>query len=148
MSSPFQNILILCVGNVCRSPMAEVLLRAELARGGHTRELRSAGVAAAVGMPADETACRLMDARGLDLSDHRATPVNRAMIRGADLVLVMESAQRRYLMELDPSAAGKTYLLGHWSGTEIEDPYRRELIVYERALRLIDAGVEAWAKRL
>ncbi len=128
--------------------MAAALLERALAQTGRPRRIRSAGVDALPGSPADPYAAQLMSARGLRLADHRAARVDPSMIRDADLILVMEQMQRRWLLGLDPAAAGKTYLLGHWDGHEIADPYLGTPADYTRALELIDVGVAAWARRL
>jgi len=148
LAGVFERILVLCVGNLCRSPMAAAILDDALKRCRCPRTVRSAGVAAVAGAPADALACRCMAERGLDLSNHRATALRPYLVRQADLVLVMEEAQRRWLIEAEPAAAGKTYLLGHWTGVEIADPYLQPAAAYEEAIRLIDAAVAEWVERL
>jgi protein-tyrosine phosphatase len=64
----FHHLLVLCAGNLCRSPLAEALLRARLARAGKGIEVASAGLIAAVGEPADEMTRLVAAGRGLDLS--------------------------------------------------------------------------------
>lgn len=144
----FDRILILCVGNICRSPMAEALTRAALVGRAHPPLVHSAGVAALPGAPADPLAQSLLAARGLDLSVHRARALEPRMVRDADLILVMEEAQRRFLLGKAPAAAGKTWLLGHWTDTEIADPYMQPRAAYEQTLVLIDAAIAAWLPRL
>jgi protein-tyrosine phosphatase len=144
----FEHILILCVANRCRSPMAEVMLRAALAQQGRHPRVRSAGVAALDGDPADEMTLVHMAARGFDLSRHRSAALRQAMVRDADLILVMEEAQRHWLLAQEPAAAGKVHLLGHWTGTEIADPVAQPKAVYDDAIRLIEGAVAQWAHRL
>jgi protein-tyrosine phosphatase len=144
----FDRILIVCTGNICRSPMAVALLRQRLADRGHRVEVRSAGVGAMVHHPADDTTRTLMQAKGLDLSDHRARQVTPELTRWAELILVMESRHRDAIVGMDPTARGKTFLLGHWGGDEIPDPFRREDAVYERALSLIESSLDSWVRRL
>lgn len=110
--------------------------------------MRSAGLGALVGTPADENARLLMSHRGLDISSHAAKPVTREIVSWADLVLVMDEPQRRYLMVLDPLVAGKIFLIGHWSGIEIPDPYKGSLDDFERALALIEVSVGDWVRRI
>jgi protein-tyrosine-phosphatase len=89
---PFR-ILLVCSGNTCRSPMAEVLLRRALeARGWRQVEVRSAGVAAYPGSPATEAAVRVTERHGLDLTEHRSTPLDPPLIAWADLILTMTPA--------------------------------------------------------
>lgn len=141
------DILILCVGNICRSPMAAALVGQALADRPGAR-VHSAGVAALAGAPADPLVQILLADRGLDLSGHRARAVAPPMVRTADLILVMEDTQRRFLLSAEPAAAGKTFLLGHWTETEIADPFMQPRAAYERALAEIDAAVAAWLPRL
>lgn len=144
----FKRILVLCTGNICRSPMAEALLRQRLQAGGQQVEVRSAGVGALRNHPADAPAQDRMRARGLDLSSHRASQVTPELARWADLILVMESEQRDAMFDIDPTARGKTYLLGHWIKQEVPDPYQQAEEVYDRALGLIDESLESWIGKL
>lgn len=144
----FERILVLCTGNICRSPMAEALLRRQMQSLGRKVEVRSAGVGALRNFPADAPAQELMRARGLDISSHRARQVTPELARWADLILVMESGQREALLDIDPAARGKTYLLGHWIKREVPDPYQQPATVYDEALSLIDESLASWMKKL
>lgn len=128
--------------------MAECLLKHAFSVHGSAAEVRSAGLGAVVGHPADDHVLTLMRRRGLDLSEHRAVQVNRDMLRWAQLVLVMEESHRAQLRHLDPAAAGKVMLLGHWTGYEVSDPYRRTLEIFEHTEGLIDVAVNSWMERL
>lgn len=144
----FKRILVLCTGNICRSPMAEVLLRQRLRTLDRTVEVQSAGVGALRDHPADSPAQARMRARGLDLSTHRARQVTPELARWADIILVMESKQRDAMLDIAPASRGKTYLLGHWIGQEVPDPYQQPDEVYTRALDLIDQALTSWAGKL
>ncbi len=128
--------------------MAEALLRQGLVQRGREVDVRSAGLGALVGHPADESVRLLMDRRGIDVSGHRGVQVNRDMLRWADLVLVMEDGHRAEARAREPGAAGKVFLLGHWIGAQIPDPYQQPLPVFEETLALIDKAVSSWIDRL
>ncbi len=128
--------------------MAEVVLRHEMRVMGRALEVRSAGVDALRGYPADLPAQARMRARGLDLSTHRARQVTPELARWANLILVMESKQRDAMVAIDPASRGKIYLLGHWIGQEVPDPYQQPDDVYTLALNLIDQAIASWAGKL
>lgn len=144
----FRRILVLCEGNYCRSPMAEVLLRASL---GPASDVSSAGLGALHGQGAAPEALALMASRGLDLSSHRCRQVTPQHVRDADLVLVMDRRQKARCESVVPSARGKVFLLGHWldpERQEVADPYRRGEAAFRDALDHIDESVTAWLSRL
>lgn len=144
----FDRILIVCTGNICRSPMAEFLLRQRLSQGGGKAEVRSAGIGALVNHPVDAIVFSLMQAKGLDLTPHRGQQVTQNLTRWAELILVMEPHHKEAVVDMDPTARGKTFLLGHWTGQEIPDPYRQENEVYAQSLELIEASIDPWLKKL
>ncbi|MGO3127120.1 MAG: low molecular weight protein-tyrosine-phosphatase [Luteimonas sp.] len=139
----FRKILIVCIGNICRSPTAEIVLRHALDR--PDIEVSSAGLQALVDRPVDPTAAELLRGRGLDPDAHRARQVTPDLLGSVDLVLVMERAQQARIVRDAPQASGKTLLLGKWRGDlEIPDPYRQQRPAFEHVLRLIDESVAGW----
>jgi protein-tyrosine phosphatase len=142
----FDNILVLCVGNICRSPVAEAFLKAELPG----KSVRSAGLGALVGHPADPTAQTLASAEGLDLADHRAQQVTPAMLGEADLILVMSRDQRGQVRKLHPTSGGKTMLLTHWlpGQPDIPDPYKKSAEAFEHVHKQIVSAAKAWLPKL
>lgn len=128
--------------------MAEAAMRSLVDKSGRTIAVRSAGLGALVGHPADPHAQTAARQHGLDLSEHRAVQVNRDMLHWADLILVMEDAQRAELRDREPNTAGKTMLLGHWSQSEVPDPYRGELALFEQTMDLIERSLAAWMVRI
>ncbi len=144
----FEQILVVCVGNICRSPMAEGLLSSCLPQRAPKTHVMSAGLSALVGQPADPTAIELMSERGINLSEHRARQVNLEFIKTSDLILVMETWQIKAVEEMMPSIRGRVHLLGRWGGFEIGDPFSKPREVFETSLSQIERGVNDWLPRL
>jgi protein-tyrosine phosphatase len=138
------SILVLCIGNICRSPMAATLLRQALP----ACEVASAGLAPPVGAAADPHAVRLLAREGCDLADHRARAVDDAMVAAADLVLVMDSVQREALEERFPQSRGKTFRLCETLGVDVPDPYGCSQQMFCIVLELIKQGISAWSEQL
>ncbi|MXS85114.1 low molecular weight phosphotyrosine protein phosphatase [Nitrosomonas sp. HPC101] len=145
----FNNILIVCTGNICRSPMAEVFLRAALTQSGKTgHTVSSAGLGALPGHQADPAVHQLMAETGLDISTHRARQITDDMIHRADIILVMETWQKTAIEARTPSAKGKVFRLGEWEKIDISDPYKKNLCAFKHAMMLIEQGVSQWVAKL
>jgi protein-tyrosine phosphatase len=104
------DVLVVCTGNICRSPMAEALLARGLAERGHSGRVHSAGTRATLGA-ADETVVGLMADRGYDLGGHRSRQLDRDLVADADLVVCMAREHLRETVLLDPGALARTYTL-------------------------------------
>jgi protein-tyrosine phosphatase len=137
----FGRILTVCIGNICRSPMAEAVLAEKLRRRGAAAVVESAGIAALAGRPADPMARELMAERGLDISGHRARQLTPELIRSFELILVMETEQQKAVEAILPSARGRVRRIGHWGRFDVPDPYRQERSAFEHALALIERGL-------
>lgn len=141
------SILLVCIGNICRSPVAEALLKRHFPE----KVVCSAGMAALVGQPANDMAQEIAQRDGLDLSGHRAQQITRSMCLGADLILVMESDQQRELATRYPLARGKIHCLGEEPGGkrfDVDDPYRKPREAFEQAHAAIVRGVDNWVQRI
>jgi protein-tyrosine phosphatase len=104
-------VLVVCTGNLCRSPLVAALLERELERTGSKATVSSAGTAAPpMGTP-DTRLLRAAGEHGLDLSAHRSRMLTPAMLDQADLVLVMTADHRRQVEALRPAAVSRTVLL-------------------------------------
>lgn len=139
-----QRILTLCIGNICRSPLAQVALAQALPG----REVSSAGLRALVGQPADPTSLLIAQEQGLDLSVHRAQQVAPWMCQRAEVIFVMEAAHKQMLEQQFPTVRGKVYRLGHFGSFDIADPYQQPRQAFDSAWLGIQQGVTEWAARL
>ncbi len=145
----FQRILVVCIGNICRSPTAEFLLRERLH---HQSDLpqpvvqvASAGLSAMVGHPMEATAAQVMREHGVEGASHRARQLTPAMLHASDLVLVMEKSHAAAIARMAPEASGKVFLLGKWQDDlRVPDPYGQQREEFDHAYELIERSVAAW----
>jgi protein-tyrosine phosphatase len=141
----FKNIMIVCIGNICRSPIAEVLLK-------HYRpELNvfSSGLGALVGKPADPKSVELMRQKNIDLNHHCAQQINSVLVSSSDLILTMEKKHVNAIQAQFPESRGKVHLIGKWEDNqEIPDPYKKGDDAFILAESSIESGLQAWQKKL
>ncbi|QLK60013.1 protein tyrosine phosphatase [Enterobacteriaceae bacterium Kacie_13] len=141
----FDSILVVCTGNICRSPIAERILRQALPG----KNIDSAGMGALVGHSADPSAVAVALKHSLLIEHHRAVQFTSALGRQYDLILVMEKSHQEQISRISPEARGKTMLLGHWlEGREIPDPYRKSQEAFESVYRLIEQACQSWSQKL
>ena len=128
------SVLFVCTANVCRSPMAEVLLKDMLATHPEieTYRVESAGVAALDGFRASENSRLVMEERGLDLTRHRSQSIRAELLEDFNLILVMEETHRKLLVQEFPRFAERIYLLTEMVGEkgDVDDPYGSVLTAY------------------
>jgi len=136
------NILVICIGNICRSPMAEYFLKQQYPQ----LQIESAGISGLVGHAADEKASLCMQRFGIDMSSHVAKKLNAELIKKADLVLVMSQNQQKYIEQTWPFAKGKTFRLGHWQGKNVADPYQHDQAFFDETCQLIQDCIADWKK--
>ena len=143
----FKNILVVCTGNICRSPIGEYMLREKTA--GRGLNISSAGIGAMVGWPADPPAVEIAKAHALDLGPHRARQVTVELLTASDLVLTMDQTHSNWINQRFPQFRGRVHKLLKWrENADVEDPYGGAASVFADCYRDIELGVADWLKKL
>lgn len=150
---PVTSVLVVCHGNICRSPYGEVALRAALPRFMRDRiRVLSAGFLGA-NRPAPLEAIKVAARRGLDLKPHRSRPLDVDLVRGVDLIVVMEPGQARRIQAVYGIDAEALLVLGDLDPLPIEtrairDPVFQPVEVFEECYTRIDRCVAALAEAI
>lgn len=143
----FENIIVICTGNICRSPIGEALLKQQLA--GKKHSVISAGIGALRGHGADPMACELMRERGIDISSHRAQQATQPLLSAMDLILTMDQTHSDWINRSYPQFRGKVHKILKWrDNRDVEDPYRLPRSAFETACADIELGIGDWLRRL
>ncbi|WP_415182068.1 low molecular weight protein-tyrosine-phosphatase [Phaeovulum sp.] len=140
-----EHVLVVCVGNICRSPLGERLIAAAIPQ----VTVSSAGLSALVGQPADPVSLATATRHGVDLAHHSARQFTPALGAAQDLILVMEPRHKQEIARQSPQLSGRVMLFDHWTGARgIADPYRRSPQFHEAIFQQISDAADAWAIRL
>lgn len=141
----FDSILVVCTGNICRSPIGERFLRRALPN----KRIDSAGTGALVGHDADSSATKIAAQNGLSLEGHKGQQFTSSLAREYDFILVMEKSHIEQICRIAPEARGKTMLFGQWLGhREIPDPYRKSEEAFASVYQLIEQAGLLWVEKL
>ena len=136
-----EKILVVCLGNICRSPTGERLLQHYLPQ----KIVRSAGLAAVVNGQAHPVSRRIAAEHQISLDNHRPQQLTAALMDEFDLILVMEEWQRLKAQALNPQAAHKVEL---FADKKIPDPYGHDEEAFRRVFKQMDAAARRWAEEL
>jgi protein arginine phosphatase len=132
-----KNILFVCTGNTCRSPMAEALLRHH---GNESYEVKSAGVFATPGEPASQNAILALKNKGIEMN-HSSQQISEELLQWSSHVLSMTNNHKKFLISQFPQYKDKIVTLyEHAKGynREISDPFGGSLSKYENTLNELD----------
>jgi protein-tyrosine-phosphatase len=138
------NVLFVCSGNTCRSPMAMAIARQMLAQEHGLAEdqldeagivVRSAGAMAMAGMPASPEAVAAMAKQGIDITSHRSTPLTAEIIEQADVIYTMTESHRQAVFDIAQSATDKILRLDDKG--DIADPIGSGSTSYQRTAEII-----------
>ena len=151
MSSPSSTpraVLALCLGNICRSPIAEGMLRVHLERAGLSIEVDSAGTSGYhEGEAPDTRSVAIMSTHGHDISSQRSRQLTLEDFKRFDLIIAMDQSNLRQARRLapNPECAEKVYLLLD-DGAEVPDPYYGGSRGFEHVYQLINHAAERWVR--
>ncbi|RME58620.1 MAG: hypothetical protein D6790_11685 [Caldilineae bacterium] len=146
--SSTKHIWIVCLANVCRSPMAGALLQQKIERAGLQAavHVHTAGILATPGQPLDPQVAHLLAREHLPIppDSQTAARLRQADIAAADMILVLEEAQRRSIFNRSPENLHKVFLLSEMIGEhfDIADPYGQAPAAYENTFRQLQDIIE------
>lgn len=136
MNKQISNILFVCIGNICRSPFAQVLFTKLMRQEGHKGfHAESAGLLALPGNSATFLAQKVAVEHGVDLAGHKAKRLSQKLVDWSELILVMEKSHKDELLADFPEAADKTFLMRRFArvgsrSRGIADPYGLQYDAY------------------
>lgn len=124
-SRGIKNILFVCLGNLCRSPMADYLLREYFRKSGNTDiKVSSGGFLDQTGAKVPKEINDLMSKAKINISEHRSSPITQERIRKSDLIIVMEKEQKEQLVRQLPEDAPRIFLLSQF---DKQNPEERDI---------------------
>lgn len=142
------SIIFICTGNMCRSPMAEGLLRKRLDEiGRYDIFVSSMGTHAQSEQKATDYAITVCSERDIDITKHLSRQLVPQELKESDLIFAMEPVHKDFLVTFFPLVKDRTFLLGSWPGPDnkkgtIKDPVGSSIENYRKTFRILSDHIE------
>jgi len=149
MTNGMPQLLFVCSGNICRSPLAEVMAKAALSAEGIDAVVQSCGTSALTGQRAEAGARDEATKLGLVLDAHRAQPVTRELVTNATLVVCVTDRHRDHVRQFFPRERDKIVSFDEVAGLgDIDDPYGGDAADYRALRKQLESGMPAIVARI
>jgi protein-tyrosine phosphatase len=144
----FQSVLILCIGNICRSPVAEGVLKKMSDQHQLGLRISSAGVHAMVDEPAQPHSITVAQEHYIDITQHQARQLTTEIIEQHELILVTDETVRKIAMQQHSFATGKIKKIGEFRKKEIQDPYLKSKEHFDAMYVDIEMCLQDWLQKV
>ena len=143
------EIIFVCNGNMCRSPMAEGIMKRALTENGLEASLcvSSMGIHAHEGNSATDHAVEICRENGIDISNHRSRPLIPDELKLSTFIFVMETVQIDFIDIFFPQVSDRLYMLAAWpvrkiKKATIQDPVGRSLATYRKTFTILQQQID------
>ncbi|MCT4592755.1 MAG: low molecular weight protein arginine phosphatase [Anaeromicrobium sp.] len=140
------NILFVCTGNTCRSPMAEGLMKKLIEKHNLNINIYSAGIFTMDGLSPSENSILAMEEIGINIRDYKSNTITKELINKSHIILTMTKNHKEKILQIIPEISNKLYTLKEYTKikaySDISDPYGQNLNVYKACRDEINRALE------